>query len=166
MWSRTSATTWSSSSSRMTYPHSQITWLAMGAPFRRRLSGLGLVTILADRLPEHNERVGHGTDPVVRAIRRRDRRAAGRVAASRPARPAAGRIPRHLSRATSRAHGAARRSLAGWRRWRRRHAHGAAVKGPHPPRARRDPGAAHPATGAASGLGGGPRNGHDFPPFG
>src|SRR6185437_10911019 len=32
MWSRTSATTRSSSSSRMTYPHSQITWLAIGSP--------------------------------------------------------------------------------------------------------------------------------------
>src|SRR6185312_1862852 len=32
MWSRTSATTRSSSSSRITYPHSQITWLAIGCP--------------------------------------------------------------------------------------------------------------------------------------
>src|SRR5262249_19774316 len=56
MWSRTSATTRSSSSSRMTYPHSQITWLAISCASRRRLSGPGLVTILAGRLPKRDER--------------------------------------------------------------------------------------------------------------
>src|SRR2546429_3904031 len=56
MWSRTSATTRSSSSSRMTYPHSQVTWLAIDHPFCRRLSGSGLVTILAGKLSKRTLR--------------------------------------------------------------------------------------------------------------
>jgi len=69
-----------------------VTWLAIGCPFSRRLSRPGLVRTLASRLLERwNQAAGHSTDPAVRAVRRRDRRAASRVAASGPAGPAAGR---------------------------------------------------------------------------
>src|SRR5215831_8047264 len=37
-----------------------------------RLPGPGLVTILTGRLPERNERAGHGADSAVRAVCRRD----------------------------------------------------------------------------------------------
>src|SRR5947207_12105731 len=44
----------------MTYPHSQITWLAIGCPFRRRLSGPGLVTILGREVAETLKRTLRG----------------------------------------------------------------------------------------------------------
>jgi hypothetical protein len=50
MWSRTSATTRSSSSSRMTYPHSQITWLATGCPFPPTFVGPEVHQVLLGKL--------------------------------------------------------------------------------------------------------------------
>src|SRR5260370_8640562 len=49
MWSRTSATTRSSSSSRMTYPHSQVTWLAIGLPLSPTIVGPGPCHYLGPR---------------------------------------------------------------------------------------------------------------------
>src|SRR6185437_1436971 len=49
MWSRTSATTRSSSSSRMTYPHSQVTWLAIGLPLPPAIVGPGPCDYLGPR---------------------------------------------------------------------------------------------------------------------
>jgi SARP family transcriptional regulator, regulator of embCAB operon len=40
----------------MTYPHSQVTWLAIDHPFCRRLSGSALVTILAGKLSKRTLR--------------------------------------------------------------------------------------------------------------